>query len=189
MSILIRKIFIYEMGRVAQIINDNSDDFKRLFPQKKNYVDVNFLINQHASGVQFWGAFNNKNRLYGLIAEGSACRILNQTGMRLSRYYWSEKIMSLRRNMKVIHHLYIDSEYRRQGIGSKLLEYANDDKNDSILVFVWSNAVGAKLFYTSHRFKEIRHKDKKGNAFKKYFGVQSDMLDKVSMYLDLMIKI
>jgi len=146
---MIRRLPKRDLDSILEVINDAAQAYKGVIPNdrwKEPYMSAKELEEQIDSGVDF----------FGLQEEG---RIIGVMGIQEVK------------EITLIRHAYVFTEYQRRGVGRKLLQYLiNLAKAPEILVGTWKTASWAIQFYEKHGFMPISS-DEKDRLLRKYWNI------------------
>jgi GNAT superfamily N-acetyltransferase len=131
---LIRKIPPSELGSILSVVNDAAQAYKGVIPAdmwKEPYMTAQELKEELERGVEFYGYFENE-------------RLLGVMGIQPVK------------DVTLIRHAYVLTDYQRRGIGEKLLKHliALAQTRD-ILVGTWTAAWWAVRFYEKNDFQLV----------------------------------
>jgi GNAT superfamily N-acetyltransferase len=118
---------------VWDVINDGARAYCGVIPAdcwREPYMPIEELQHQIAQGVRFWGCELDA----GLVG-----------------------VMGLQevRDVALIRHAYVRTQYRNQGIGGRLLAELRSHTEQRLLVGTWAAARWAILFYEKHGFQLV----------------------------------
>lgn len=146
---MIRKLLPTDFNSILRIINDAARAYKGVIPNdrwKEPYMSAKELGDEIDCGVDFFG-LQEEGRIIGLMG-----------------------IQELK-EITLIRHAYIATEYQGRGLGGKLLQYLiNLAKAPEILVGTWKAASWAIQFYEKHGFSLISS-DEKDRLLRKYWNI------------------
>jgi len=152
---MIKEFSIKDISNILHVINDASLKYKGVIPDncwQEPYMSEQELINEFSNGVRMFGYKKNK-KLVGVMG-----------------------IQELKK-VTLIRHSYTLKKYQGQGIGQKLLHYLfNINKNSSLLVGTWSDAIWAIDFYKKFGF-QLHTRAKTVNLLKKYWNIPVKQID------------
>ena len=135
---MIKEFSIKDISNILYVINDASLKYKGIIPEAcwhEPYMSEEELINEFSSGVRMFG-YDKNGKLIGVMG-----------------------IQELK-EVTLIRHAYTLTSYQGQGIGKTLLNYLFDiNKNNSLLVGTWREAIWAIKFY--EKFGFFLHKKEK----------------------------
>ena len=140
---------------ILYVINDASLKYKGIIPNDcwhEPYMTKQKLINEFANGVRMFG-YNKNNTLVGVMG-----------------------IQELK-DVTLIRHAYILTQYQGLGIGKSLLQHLFKIKISSrLLVGTWRDATWAIQFY--ERFGFVLHtKTQTTQLLKKYWNLPSKQIE------------
>ncbi|HJX12006.1 MAG TPA: GNAT family N-acetyltransferase [Dehalococcoidales bacterium] len=79
------------------------------------------------------------------------------------------------KDVTLVRHTYVLTEYQRKGIGTKLLSHVKQmTKTKHLLVGTWADAVWAIQFYQKHGFKRMPEKDE---LLRKYWNIPQRQIE------------
>jgi len=138
---MIRRLLERDLNSMLEVINDAAQAYKGLIPNdrsKEPYMSAKELGEQIDSGVDF----------VGLEEEGIIIGVMGIEEVK---------------EITLIRHAYVATEYQRRGVGGKLLQYLIDlAKAPEILVGTWKAASWAIQFYEKHGFTLVSSHEKDG---------------------------
>ena len=143
------------ISNILYVINDASLKYKGIIPNDcwhEPYMTKQKLINEFANGVRMFG-YNKNNTLVGVMG-----------------------IQELK-EVTLIRHAYILTQYQGLGIGKSLLQHLFKIKTSScLLVGTWRDAAWAIQFY--EKFGFILHTKKQtAQLLKKYWDLPSKQIE------------
>ena len=152
---MIREYSIKDISNILYVINEAATKYKGVVPDNclhEPYMSEQELIVEFTSGVRMFG-FSSDNKLIGVMG-----------------------IQELK-EVTLIRHAYILTNYQRKGVGRKLLKYLLE-KNQStcLLVGTWKAASWAIRFY--EKFGFILHTKKQTSLLlKKYWRIPLNQMN------------
>ena len=143
------------ISNILYVINDASLKYKGIIPNDcwhEPYMTKQKLISEFANGVRMFG-YNKDSNLVGVMG-----------------------IQELK-DVTLIRHAYILTQYQGLGIGKSLLQHLFKIKTSScLLVGTWRDATWAIQFY--EKFGFIRHTKKQtAQLLKKYWEISSKQIE------------
>jgi len=143
------------ISNILYVINDASLKYKGIIPNDcwhEPYMTKQKLISEFANGVRMFG-YNKDNNLVGVMG-----------------------IQELK-DVTLIRHAYILTQYQGLGIGKSLLQHLFKIKTSScLLVGTWRDATWAIQFY--EKFGFILHTKKQtAQLLKKYWNLPSKQIE------------
>ena len=145
---MIRRCEDNESEVIWQIINDGAQAYKGVIPADQwaePYMSRDEMQHEIEDGVAFWG-FEDGGELVGVMG--------------------IQKV----RDVTLIRHAYVRSEWQKRGIGARLLAQLRGLTEDPILIGTWADAVWAIRFYEKHGFRMIGVAEK-DRLLKKYWKI------------------
>lgn len=137
-----------DFGLIYEIINDAAQAYKGIIPadcRHEPYMPRAELKEAIGSGVAFWG----------IEHEGELAGVMGLQAVQ---------------DVALIRHAYVRTEYRRKGLGSRLLRYLLTLTRLPVLVGTWQAATWAVRFYEKHGFRLVTTEDK-DRLLPLYWGV------------------
>jgi len=136
---VIRKLSSSDLDSILKVINDAAQTYKGVIPDdlwREPYMSSEELKREIDAGVVFYGWVED-DVLLGVMGIQSV------------------------KDVTLIQHAYVLSEYQRRGIGGKLLKHLIGlAKTSEILVGTWAAATWAIRFYEKHVFKLVPPEEK-----------------------------
>ncbi len=152
---MIRTLLERDLDSMLEVINDAAQVYKGVIPDdrwKEPYMSAKELKEEIDFGVDF----------FGLQEEG---RIIGVMGIQEVK------------NITLIRHAYIATEYQGRGLGGKLLQYLiNLAKAPKILVGTWQSVNWAIQFYEKHGFALVLYHEK-DVLLRKYWNIPERQID------------
>ena len=143
------------ISNILYVINDASLKYKGIIPNDcwhEPYMTKQKLINEFANGVRMFG-YNKNNTLVGVMG-----------------------IQELK-EVTLIRHAYILTQYQGLGIGKSLLQHLFKIKTSScLLVGTWRDATWAIQFYEKFGFV-LHTKKQTAQLLKKYWSLPSKQIE------------
>ena len=143
------------ISNILYVINDASLKYKGIIPNDcwhEPYMTEQKLINEFANGVRMFG-YNKNNTLVGVMG-----------------------IQELK-DVTLIRHAYILTQYQGLGIGKSLLQHLFKIKTSScLLVGTWRDATWAIQFYEKFGFV-LHTKKQTAQLLKKYWNLPSKQIE------------
>ena len=146
---MIGRLLKRDLDSILEVINEAAPAYKGVIPHdrwKEPYMSAKELEDEIDSGVDFFG-LEEEGRIIGLMG-----------------------IQELK-EITLIRHAYVFTEYQRREVGRKLLQYLIDlAKGSEILVGTWKAASWAIQFYEKHGFMLISSEEK-NRLLRKYWNI------------------
>ncbi len=146
---MIGRLLKRDLDSILEVINEAAQAYKGVIPNdrwKEPYMSAKELEEQIDCGVDFFG-LQEEGRIIGLMG-----------------------IQELK-EITLIRHAYVFTEYQRRGVGKRLLQYLIDlAKGTEILVGTWKAANWAIQFYEKHGFRLVSS-DEKDRLLRKYWNI------------------
>ena len=143
------------ISNILYVINDASLKYKGIIPNDcwhEPYMTKQKLISEFANGVRMFG-YNKDNNLVGVMG-----------------------IQELK-DVTLIRHAYILTQYQGLGIGKSLLQHLFKIKTSScLLVGTWRDATWAIQFYEKFGFV-LHTKKQTAQLLKKYWNLPSKQIE------------
>ena len=144
-----------DIHNILYVINDASIKYRGIIPEDcwhEPYMTENELSSEFDKGVRMFG-YKKHNKLLGVMG-----------------------IQELK-NITLIRHAYILTQYQGLGIGKLLLQYLfKINKSSCLLVGTWRNATWAIEFY--EKFGFVLHKKKQTTQLlKKYWKISLKQIE------------
>jgi len=143
------------ISNILYVINDASLKYKGIIPNDcwhEPYMTKQKLISEFANGVRMFG-YNKDSNLVGVMG-----------------------IQELK-DVTLIRHAYILTQYQGLGIGKSLLQYLFKIKTSScLLVGTWRDATWAIQFYEKFGFV-LHTKKQTAQLLKKYWNLPSKQIE------------
>ena len=143
------------ISNILYVINDASLKYKGIIPNDcwhEPYMTTQKLINEFANGVRMFG-YNKDSNLVGVMG-----------------------IQELK-DVTLIRHAYILTQYQGLGIGKSLLKHLFKIKTSScLLVGTWRDATWAIQFYEKFGFL-LHTKKQTAQLLKKYWDLPSKQIE------------
>ena len=146
---MIRKLQTADLQAILHVVNDAAEAYKGVIPEdrwKEPYMSTEELIEEIASGVEFYGWIENS----ALLA-----------------------VMGIQpvNDVSLIRHAYVLTSRQRNGIGEKLFRYLLDmARTSEVLVGTWKAAHWAIRFYEKQGFKLVTQEEK-NHLLRKYWNI------------------
>ena len=146
---MIRKLQTADLQAILHVVNDAAEAYKGVIPEdrwKEPYMSTEELIEEIASGVEFYGWIENS----ALLA-----------------------VMGIQpvNDVSLIRHAYVLTSRQRNGIGEKLFRYLLDmARTSEVLVGTWEAAHWAIRFYEKQGFKLVTQEEK-NHLLRKYWNI------------------
>jgi len=147
---------IKDLSSILYVINDAAIKYKGVIPDDcwhEPYMLKKELVNEFDNGVRMFG-YNKNNKLVGVMG-----------------------IQELK-DVTLIRHAYILTQYQGLGIGKSLLQHLFKIKTSScLLVGTWRDAAWAIQFYEKFGFV-LHTKKQTAQLLKKYWNLPSKQIEK-----------
>ena len=130
---MIRLCTSQNFGSILEIINDGAQTYRGVIPEdcwREQYMPETELAHEIAAGVVFWG-YEQAGKLVGVMGIQPV------------------------KNVTLIRHAYVRSEYQGRGTGSRLLAHLRSQTNGPVLIGAWADARWAIKFYERHGFRLV----------------------------------
>jgi N-acetylglutamate synthase-like GNAT family acetyltransferase len=144
---MIRRCEKSDSERIWQIISDGAQAYKGVIPADQwaePYMSREEMQHEIEDGVVFWG-FEDRE-LVGVMG--------------------IQKV----RDVTLIRHAYVRSDWQKRGIGARLLAHLCALTEDRILIGTWAEALWAIRFYEKHGFRMVGVAEK-DRLLKKYWKI------------------
>ena len=135
---MIRKCTDQDVETMLAVINDAAGAYRGIIPEdrwKEPYMPRGELTEEMAAGVEFYG-YAIDGELLGLMG------------------------IQDRGEVTLMRHAYVRTSQRRQGIGSQLLSYLQQQTSKPILIGTWADADWAIRFYEKHGYRQVTRAEK-----------------------------
>jgi N-acetylglutamate synthase-like GNAT family acetyltransferase len=145
---MIRRCEKDDSERIWEIINDGARAYRGVIPADQwtePYMSREEMEREIEDGVVFWG-FEDGGELVGVME--------------------IQKV----RDVTLIRHAYVRSEWQKRGIGAQLLAQLRGLTEKPILIGTWADAVWAIRFYEKHGFGMVDLAET-GRLLKKYWKI------------------
>lgn len=145
---MIRQCTDGDFETLYAIINDAAQAYKGVIPADRwnePYMSREHLRHETDAGVVFWG-YEEKGRLIGVMGVQDV------------------------RDVTLIRHAYVRTEYRNRGIGGRLISHLKTRLTRPALVGTWAAADWAIRFYEKHGFKLVSWKEKE-RLLRKFWSI------------------
>ncbi|MGB5751124.1 MAG: GNAT family N-acetyltransferase [Desulfobacterales bacterium] len=139
---------------IFEIINDAAVAYKGVIPDDRwhePYMSAEEIRHEIQDGVVFWG-FEQEGCLAGVMG-------IQDKG-----------------EVSLIRHAYVRSQFRRQGVGEKLLRYLEGLTDKPILIGTWKDASWAISFYRKHGYYLVSEEEK-GQLLRKYWSIPERQIE------------
>jgi GNAT superfamily N-acetyltransferase len=127
-----------DLQTIWDIINESALAYKGVIPADRwhePYMPMAELEAEIAKGVRFYG-YRNENQIIGVMGIQDV------------------------KDVTLIRHAYVCTEFRGQGIGRKLLVYLRELTSRPVLIGTWKTAVWAVCFYEKNGFALVSDEEK-----------------------------
>lgn len=145
---MIRNAVNKDFDRIYEIINDAATAYKGVIPEDRwhePYMSADELKNQIEDGVRFF-CYSDQGLINGVMG------------------------IQDKRDVKLIRHAYVLTEFRKKGIGSLLIQYLIKNAPKPVLVGTWKAASWAIRFYEKHAFTLVSDEEK-NILLRKYWNI------------------
>ena len=157
----IRECETTDFETIYSIINEAASAYKNVIPEdmwKDPYMPRSELRNEIEEGVRFYG-YEENGPLLGIMGIQDVL------------------------DVSLIRHAYVRSSHQRQGIGSKLLSYLQNQTTKPVLVGTWAAATWAIRFYERHGFQQVA-KQTKDVLLRKYWSIPERQVETSVVLVD-----
>ena len=151
---MIRRCVESDFDRVYAIINDAAQAYRGVIPDDcwhEPYMERDELAREIQNGVVFWG-------------EAQAGQLVGVMGIQD------------RQGVTLIRHAYIRTEFRRCGVGSRLLRHLETMGDKPLLIGTWADATWAITFYQKHGYRLVSDAQK-DSLLRKYWSIPARQID------------
>jgi N-acetylglutamate synthase-like GNAT family acetyltransferase len=151
---MIRQCTDNDFDTLYAIVNDSAGVYKGVIPAdcwNEPYMSQEYLRHELDAGVLFWG-YETDGHIAGIMGIQDV------------------------QDVTLIRHAYVNTAYRGQGIGSKLIAHLKALSIRPTLVGTWAAAVWAIRFYEKHGFRLVTIEEKK-RLLRKYWSVPERQTD------------
>ena len=151
---MIRQCGNQDFELIYEIINDAGRAYKGIIPAdrwKEPYMPREELRQEIDHGVVFWGVEKN-GELLGVMGIQNV------------------------KDVTLIHHSYVRTASRNQGIGGKLLSHLRQLTDRPVLIGTWTDATWAIEFYEKHGFYTV-NKEEKNRLLRKYWSIPDRQIE------------
>ena len=123
-----------DVRKILSAINDAAEAYRGIIPKDRwhdPYMRLSYLKKEINEGVIFHGYIHSDDRLIGVMG------------------------IQDKRDVALIRHAYVRTKFRREGIGSQLLNHVIQSIDKPLLVGTWKAAHWAVAFYEKHGFRDV----------------------------------
>ena len=123
-----------DLRQILDIINDSAEAYRGVIPKdcwQEPYMRNSYLNKEITEGVIFHGYHHSGDRLKGVMG------------------------VQEKRDVTLIRHAYVRTKFRREGIGSRLLNHVIESVDRPLLVGTWKAAHWAISFYEKQGFRVL----------------------------------
>ena len=123
-----------DVRKILSAINDAAEAYRGVIPKDRwhdPYMRISYLKKEINEGVIFHGYLHSDDRLIGVMG------------------------IQDKRDVALIRHAYVRNKFRREGIGSQLLNHVIQSIDKPLLVGTWKAAHWAVSFYEKHGFRDV----------------------------------
>ena len=123
-----------DVRKILSAINDAAEAYRGVIPKDRwhdPYMRISYLKKEINEGVIFHGYLHSDDHLIGVMG------------------------IQDKRDGALIQHAYVRSKFRREGIGSQLLNHVIQSIDKPLLVGTWKAAHWAVSFYEKHGFRDV----------------------------------
>lgn len=145
---MIRQCCSNDINSIFKIINDAAKAYKGVIPEDRfhePYMSKEYLKHEIDSGVIFWG-YEKNGKLIGVMGIQDV------------------------QDVTLIRHAYVQTTYRNQGIGGRLISHLKSLTSLPTLVGTWAAAAWAIRFYEKYGYRLVAQ-DEKNLLLKKYWSI------------------
>jgi N-acetylglutamate synthase-like GNAT family acetyltransferase len=145
---MIRECTDKDFETLYAIINDSARAYKGVIPAdcwNEPYMSLQYLQHELDAGVIFWG-YETDGKIVGIMGIQDV------------------------QDVTLIRHAYVNTAYRGQGIGGKLISHLKTLTTRPTLVGTWAAAVWAVSFYEKHGFRMVTWEEKE-RLLRKYWSI------------------
>lgn len=135
---MIRRCVDSDLPEIEAIVNEAAEAYRGVIPADcwhEPYMASSALKTEVDSGVNFWG-WDESSALMGIMG------------------------VQYVRDVTLIRHAYVRTEYQGRGIGSALLAALSKQATGPLLVGTWAAAEWAIRFYERHGFRLVSSHEK-----------------------------
>lgn len=139
---------------VCEIINDAASAYKGVIPADRwhePYMPLDDLKMEVDRGVRFYG-FRDGDRMVGVMGIQDV------------------------KDVTLIRHAYVRTEYRGRGIGRRLLEHLTGLTTRPVLIGAWKAATWASRFYERNGFTLVSE-DEKNRLLRTYWTIPARQIE------------
>jgi GNAT superfamily N-acetyltransferase len=150
-----------DLPMIFEIINESARAYKGVIPADRwhePYMPMAELISEISKGVKFYGYYAS-DRLAGVMGIQDV------------------------KDVTLIRHAYVRTEYRSQGIGRKLLTHLNQLTGRPVLIGTWKAATWAIRFYEKNGFVLLGD-DETNRLLKTYWTVSDRQIEESIVLAD-----
>jgi len=135
---MIRTCDAHDTVEIGEVINDGAQAYKGNIPADcwhEPYMPLAALQRDIDAGVAFW-AWEKNGKLLGVMGIQDV------------------------KDVTLIRHAYVRTDYRRRGIGTELLRHLKTLTRKPVLMGTWKAARWAVRFYNRHGFRLVMEEEK-----------------------------
>jgi len=154
LEIMIRQCEPSDIKAIFEIINDAAEAYRGIIPDDRwhePYMPVDEIRHEIKNGVVFWGV-EQEGHLAGIMG-------IQDKG-----------------EVTLIRHAYVLSQFRRKGIGEKLLRYLEGLTEKPILVGTWKAASWAVCFYQKNGYHLVSDEEK-NRLLRSYWSIPERQIE------------
>ena len=152
---MIRGVCSSDFDAVFRVVNDAAEAYRGIIPEdrwKEPYMPKEELREEMEAGIEFYGWFED-------------CDLIGVMGIQRVK------------DVTLIRHAYVLTEYQRKGIGGRLLTHLRDlTESQDILIGTWEDADWAIRFYEKHGFELVPQEEKR-RLLSKYWDVPDRQIE------------
>ncbi|OGP69967.1 MAG: GNAT family N-acetyltransferase [Deltaproteobacteria bacterium RBG_13_58_19] len=151
---MIRLVSNAEAEAILAVINEAAQAYRGVIPADcwhEPYMSHPELLGELAAGVVFWG----------YEARGGLVGVMGRQDLR---------------EVTLIRHAYVRTDFQRRGIGGQLLQYLLQDVAQPVLVGTWAAAHWAVRFYEQHGFQLVSLEEKE-RLLRTYWSISERQVD------------
>ena len=151
---MIRQCQPSDLETIFEIINDAAVAYKGIIPDDRwhePYMPMDEIKHEIDDGVVFWGV-EQGGHLAGVMG-------IQDKGA-----------------VTLIRHAYVHSNFRRKGIGEKLLRYLEGLTDKPILIGTWKDATWAIAFYQKNGYHPVSNEEK-NRLLRRYWSIPERQIE------------
>ncbi len=152
---MIREVCSSDFDAVFRVVNEAAEAYRGIIPGdrwREPYMPMEELREEIEAGIEFYGWFED-------------CDLIGVMGIQRVK------------DVTLIRHAYVLTEYQRKGIGGRLLTHLRDlTESQDILIGTWEDADWAIRFYEKHGFELVPQEEKR-RLLIKYWDVPDRQIE------------